>query len=204
MLLWSTWFSAVLLSDGVMHVMTQRYDFSCFLRWPRELNALQKTHANRKSIRRSRKHFHHFDSRCCKCSQHNQMNSICSAFLFLVYIYMYAFSRRFYPKRLTLHSGYTCFCQYMCSLGIEPTTFALLTQCSNHWATGTLCVVLCCVVVVLWALAACVLSNWGSCFLNLHVFSAVAARWALSPTHNIFSTQLCLEIFSRNNDIFSR
>ncbi len=23
------------------------------------------------------------------------------------------------------------FCQYMCSLGIEPTTFALLTQCST-------------------------------------------------------------------------
>ncbi len=30
------------------------------------------------------------------------------------------------------------YCQYMCSLGIEPTTFVLLTQCSNHWATGTL------------------------------------------------------------------
>ncbi len=31
------------------------------------------------------------------------------------------------------------FCQYVCSLGIEPTTFALhaATQCSNHWATGT-------------------------------------------------------------------
>ncbi len=30
------------------------------------------------------------------------------------------------------------FCQYMCSLGIEPTTFVLLLkQCSNHWATGT-------------------------------------------------------------------
>ncbi len=29
------------------------------------------------------------------------------------------------------------FCQYVCSLGIEPTTFVLLTQCSNHWATGT-------------------------------------------------------------------
>ncbi len=26
------------------------------------------------------------------------------------YIYIYAFSRRFYPKRLTgIHSGYTCF-----------------------------------------------------------------------------------------------
>ncbi len=30
-----------------------------------------------------------------------------------------------------LHSGYIYFCQYMCSLGIEPTTFALLTQCST-------------------------------------------------------------------------
>ncbi len=39
---------------------------------------------------------------------------------------MYAFSRRFYPK----HSGYTFFVS-MCSLGIEPTTFALLTQCST-------------------------------------------------------------------------
>ncbi len=45
--------------------------------------------------------------------------------------YIYAFSRRFYPKRLTVHSGYTLFCQYACSLGIEPTTFALLTQCST-------------------------------------------------------------------------
>ncbi len=44
-----------------------------------------------------------------------------------IYIYIYAFSRRFYPKRLTLH--YTWL--YMCSLGIEPTTFALLTQCST-------------------------------------------------------------------------
>ncbi len=36
------------------------------------------------------------------------------------YIYMYAFSRRFYPKRLTVHSGYSLhfFCQYVCSLGI--------------------------------------------------------------------------------------
>ncbi len=30
------------------------------------------------------------------------------------------------------------YCQYVCSLGIKPTTFALLMQCSNHWATGTL------------------------------------------------------------------
>ncbi len=29
-----------------------------------------------------------------------------------------------------VHSGYTCIVS-MCSLGIEPTTFALLTQCST-------------------------------------------------------------------------
>ncbi len=43
---------------------------------------LQKTHANRKSTSKSRKHFQHFDSRWCKCSQHNQIQFICSAFLF--------------------------------------------------------------------------------------------------------------------------
>ncbi len=36
----------------------------------------------------------------------------------------------FIQSDLHLHSGYTFF-QYMCSLGIEPTTFALLTQCST-------------------------------------------------------------------------
>ncbi len=30
------------------------------------------------------------------------------------YIYIYAFSRRFYPKRLTMHSGYTFFLISMC------------------------------------------------------------------------------------------
>ncbi len=32
---------------------------------------------------------------------------------------------------LYIYSGYTFFCQYVCSLWIEPTTFALLTQCST-------------------------------------------------------------------------
>ncbi len=61
-----------------------------FIRWPRELNALQlqKTHANRKSTSKSRKHLHQFDSRCSKCSQHNQINNfICSAFLCLVVLW---------------------------------------------------------------------------------------------------------------------
>ncbi len=52
--------------------------------------------------------------------------------------YIYAFSRRFYPKRLAVHSGYTFFFyQYVCSLGIEPTTFCAANTMLYHWATGT-------------------------------------------------------------------
>ncbi len=52
-------------------------------------------------------------------------------------IYIYAFSRRFYPKRLTLHSSYSfTFDQLLLSLGIEPMILALLAPCSTIWATG--------------------------------------------------------------------
>ncbi len=55
------------------------------------------------------------------------------------YIYIYAFSRRFYPKRLTLHSSYSfTFYQLLLSLGIEPMILALLVPCSTIWATGKL------------------------------------------------------------------
>ncbi len=56
---------------------------------------------------------------------------------FNIYIYIYAFSRRFYPKRLTLHSSYSfTFDQLLLSLGIEPMILALLAPCSTIWATG--------------------------------------------------------------------
>ncbi len=55
--------------------------------------------------------------------------------------YIYAFSRRFYPKRLTVNSGYAFFFiffyQYVCSLGIEPMTFCAAKAMLYHWATGT-------------------------------------------------------------------
>ncbi len=65
-----------------------------------------------------------------------------------IYICIYVFSRHFYPKRLTVHSGYTFSCQYLCSLGFEPTTFVLLKHCSTtephehkirHKVTSQLC-----------------------------------------------------------------
>ncbi len=40
----------------------------------------------------------------------------------------------FIQSDLQLHSGYT-FCQYMCSLGIEPTTFCAADAMLYHWAT---------------------------------------------------------------------
>ncbi len=49
-----------------------------------------------------------------------------------VFNYIYAFSRRFYPKRLTLHSSYSfTFYQLLLSLGIEPMILALLAPCST-------------------------------------------------------------------------
>ncbi len=46
-----------------------------------------------------------------------------------VYIYINAFSRRFYPKRLTVHSGYT----FVLSVCVFPGNRTHnLTQCSNH------------------------------------------------------------------------
>ncbi len=49
-------------------------------------------------------------------------------------VYIYAFSRRFYPKRLTVHSGYTLllFFVSMCvPWELNPQPFVLLTQCST-------------------------------------------------------------------------
>ncbi len=58
-------------------------------------------------------------------------------FIYCIYIYSYAFSRRFYPKRLTVHSSYSfTFYQLLLSLGIEPMILALLAPCSTIWATG--------------------------------------------------------------------
>ncbi len=43
----------------------------------------------------------------------------------------YAFSRRFYPKRLTVHSGYTFFVSMCVAWELNSQPFALLTQCST-------------------------------------------------------------------------
>ncbi len=59
-----------------------------------------------------------------------------------IYIYIYAFSRRFYPKRLTIAFRLYIFNQYVCSLGIKPTTFCAADAMLYHWATQEQCDVL--------------------------------------------------------------
>ncbi len=64
--------------SNLIHIFIYMYIISILdwvTHWPRELNALQlqKTQANRKGTSKSRKHFHHFDRRWYKCSQHKQI-----------------------------------------------------------------------------------------------------------------------------------
>ncbi len=61
----------------------------------------------------------------------------------LNHIYIYAFSRRFYPKWLTHRNIQAIIIVFffisMCvPLGIEPTTFCAGNAMLYHWATGTL------------------------------------------------------------------
>ncbi len=47
----------------------------------------------------------------------------------------FTFIRCFYPKRLTIAFRLYIFNQYLCSLGIEPTTFCAADAMLYHWAT---------------------------------------------------------------------
>ncbi len=50
----------------------------------------------------------------------------------VTHIYVYVFSKYFYPKQLPIAIFMLyMFYQYVCSLGIEPTTFCAITQCST-------------------------------------------------------------------------
>ncbi len=60
--------------------------------------------------------------------------AIC-VWLYVVWVYIYAFSRRFYPKQLTIAFGLYIFISMCVPWELNPQPFALLMQCSNHWAT---------------------------------------------------------------------
>ncbi len=62
----------------------------------------------------------------------------CSVFVVNLSFCMYAFSRWFYPKRLTVHSVYTFFVSMCAPWELNPQSFALLTQSSIAEPQGTL------------------------------------------------------------------
>ncbi len=66
----------------------------------------------------------------CTTRGKKPINSLC--FIINRLIYIFTFSRRFYPKRLTVHSGYTFFFFY------QYVTFCTANAKLYHWATGTL------------------------------------------------------------------
>ncbi len=53
-------------------------------------------------------------------------------------IYIYAFSRRFYPKWLTVHSGYSFFLSVHVFPGNRTHNLCAANGMLYHWATGTL------------------------------------------------------------------
>ncbi len=86
-------------------------------------------------------------------------NQDCCCDLHLHYIYIYAFCRRFYPKRLTVHSGYTFFFnQYQISLvwtnttrngnTIHFVTLRYVTLCCVMLRYVMLCYVMLCYVML--------------------------------------------------------
>ncbi len=65
----------------------------------------------------------------------------CSSFVhswkahYFLHIFTFTFTHladAFIQNDLQLHSGYTFFCQYMCSLGIKPTTFCAADAMLYH------------------------------------------------------------------------
>ncbi len=108
-------------AENVVHAfMTSRLDYCNALLGGCPASSINKLqivqNAAARVITRSRKYDHIT----------NQVYSLCTG-----YIYIYACTRRFYLHSGYTYLGYTYFGQYMCSLGIKPTTFALLTQCST-------------------------------------------------------------------------
>ncbi len=66
----------------------------------------------------------------CKWARH----LIRDVFASYIFTFMHL-ADAFFQSDLQCIQAIHLYCQYVRSLGIEPTTFALLTQCSNHWAT---------------------------------------------------------------------
>ncbi len=66
----------------------------------------------------------------------------CAEFCIMYELNKHVFSRRFYPKRLTVHSGYTCFLSVHVFPGNRTHNLCAANTMLYHWATGSMCLCL--------------------------------------------------------------
>ncbi len=120
--------NVVLLSMSCWTISLNTHEWTC------ELNVFGTTYEHLKT-------FMNNSTNCSACCRVLLLFILYDVFPFnTLNIYftfdMHAFSRSFYPKLIqAIH--FFCFYQYVCSLGIEPTTFCTANTMLYHWATGT-------------------------------------------------------------------
>ncbi len=140
--------STLLQSDALKKicklVLSPRYQFISLLRGKRTAYIyifIQTTLNSFRFVRLGLKHrsvvFSWIASRRAEAQQRRAGQTVVlQAPLGHIYIYIYAFS--FYPKRLTVHSGYAFIVSMCVPWESNPQPFALLTQCfttvpQEHW-----------------------------------------------------------------------
>ncbi len=109
------------------HVLTQEetsFSFSIF----KGLKTLRDISVGSNLSKEALKLIKNWQSEMLHCHK-NILNKCC--YFIYIYIYQILLSKATY-------SGYTFCCLYVCSLGIEPTTFCAVNTMLYHWATGTL------------------------------------------------------------------
>ncbi len=72
----------------------------------------------------------------CLTHKNNYLSEV--HLIHMYYIYIYAFSRILSKATCSAFRLHIVFYQYVCSLGIEPTTFYTANAMLYHWATGNL------------------------------------------------------------------
>ncbi len=110
--------------------------------------------------------------------------------------YIYAFSRHFYPKRLTVHSGYTCFISMCVPWELNPQPFALLTQCSTIEPQEHVVCVMFCILMLLIFPAHVPVHEKGTCIyfwsarmLVLNTLPSMMIKVAVTPWLGSWSSE---------------
>ncbi len=113
--------------------------------------------------------------------------------VFLLF-YIYAFSRHFYPKQLTVHSGYTFFLSVHVFLGTRTHNLCAANAMLYHWATWThftyfiinrVC------RVCIWLIFIFILRNTESGFVQVRWVNRPKCSLLVYSKHHVHTQLLC-------------